>query len=175
MRHKQSLLQLLGFADALAVPSQILSQQCRADNLMEDTHVPREGGQAPCCCSSTGLLLGGLDLHLFSPHCAITAMGKCLFPSDFKSPNLALNPWGEKSQLLITAPICSRFSKLIASQGQNVVSQGELRGTLRLSYLCKGTQEGMAEPDLPIVPQGMLYSPQPHPFLSASLWPCCNK
>lgn len=40
-------------------------------------------------------------------------------------PNLALTPWGEKSQLLITAPIFSPFAKLIGSQGQNVVTVKE--------------------------------------------------
>lgn len=117
------------------------------------THMSQERvAKHPAAPSQAGL-------QLSSPHCAIKTMGKCLFPSDFKSPSRALTPGAGKSQLLITAPICPRFARLIVSQGPMWSPREELHGTLRLSHLCKGTQEGVTEPDLPIAPQGILYSP----------------
>lgn len=97
-------------------------------------------------------------------------MGKCLLLSDLSPFKLALTPWGKKSQLLIMELIFSHFVKLMVRQGQSVVTSRSLKWLLH-----KGTREGMTELDLPAVPQGTRYSPQPWPFLPAFLWPCCNK
>lgn len=72
------------------------------------------------------------------------------------------------------APICSHFAKLIVSQGQYAVTSS-LKWHFKALTPSKGHKRRHDTARSPTVPQGILYSPQPCPFLPASLWPCRNK
>lgn len=142
---------------------------------MDNTRVLSEGGQAPCC-SFTGPLLVAAGLAVVLTSLCHHSHGEMHFSIWFQTPQSGLDPMGRE---ITAVDHCTYFFTFCQANREPRAKcghcQGDLHGTLGLSHLCKGTREGTTEPDLPIVPQGILYSPQPSPFLSASLWPCCNK